>query len=212
MLNLHRSLALILITPVTLISPACGDKDPGDESDSASSGTGDSDTDAAPTTGDVDPACACIAPDEFGSASLTCEVGPCGTVDLDCSDEQEGPASTACDSGSLVALDAVALDCALDQLIAGTPGIIAYHETNITSSAGAYLVISATGTLMRSHGTYDLGGSESPVGPVTLKPKSYFEGCKAETDAEARYLCFIQWTDDQPAALCDDASELSSEF
>ena len=207
MLNLHRFLTLVLVIT------ACGDKQPGDDAtDSASSGDTD-DSDTVPTTGEpVDPACACIDPEMFGSASLVCEVGPCDTVSLDCSDEVEGPSSKACGGGTLVSLDEAALGCALDQLIAGTPGVIAYHESNITSSAGAYLVITASGTLMRSPGIYDLGGSESPVGLVTLKPKSYFEGCKAETDLEARYICFVQWTDDKPAALCDDESELSSEF
>lgn len=207
MLNLHRFLSLVLVIT------ACGAKQPGDDAtDSASSGdTGDSDT--TPTTGAAaDPACACIDPAQFGRSSFICEAGPCDTVSLDCSDEEPGASSPACGSGVLVSLDEVALGCALDQLIAGTPGVIAYHESNITSSGGAFVAISASGNLMRHYSVHDLGGNEGPAGFVTLKDRAYFEGCKAETDAEARYLCFIQWTDDEPEAICDDLSELSSEF
>ena len=110
-------------------------------------------------------------------------------------------------------LDEAALDCALDLLISGQPGFIEHSSTTYNSSDGAWLQISATGALTRRFGVYDLGGNEGAVGPVKLKSKAYFEGCKAEPDVQQRYLCFVAWTDDaEPAALCDEPGDLPSEF
>ncbi len=208
MLNLHRLLALTL---VTTILAACGDKQPGDEASSTTANT-DSDTaSTGPTTGAVDPACACIDPATFGYASYTCEPGPCEPVAVEC-DAEGSPSDVACGSGTVVSLDEAALNCALDQLIAGTPGLIEYSISDYISSGGAFVAIGPSGNLMRSYGVYDLGGSESPAGSVTLKDAAYFTACKAEPDVQARFLCFVQWTDDEPAATCDDASELGSEY
>lgn len=208
MLSLNRILALTLVTTALA---ACGDPQPGDEADTSSTTT---DTDAAstgPTTGAVDPACACIDPAQFGRASYTCAPGPCDSVAVEC-DAEGSPSDTVCGSGTVVSLDEVALNCALDQLIAGTPGLIEYSISDYISSGGAFVAIGPGGDLMRSYGVYDLGGSEGAVGPVSLKDAAYFTACKAEPDVQARFLCFIRWTDDEPAATCDDASELSSEF
>lgn len=209
MLNLHRLLAL------TLLAAGCGDKDPG-ESDSATDSAGTEPTatePTEPTEGEpADPACACVDPAEFGHFSYTCDRGPCDSVDVECTTEGE-KSDPACGGDELVSLDEVALNCALDLLISGKPGFIEHSSTTYNSSDGAWLQISATGALTRRFGVYDLGGNEGAVGPVKLKSKAYFEGCKAEPDVQQRYLCFVAWTDDEePAALCDEPGDLPSEF
>jgi hypothetical protein len=204
MLNLDRFLAL------TLIVAACGDKDAGD-SDSAT----DSATDSAatePTDGEAaDPACACVDPAQFGHFSYTCDRGPCDSVAVECDDEGE-QSDPACGGSELVSLDETALNCALDVLISGKPGFVEHSSLTYISSSGAWLQVSAAGALTRSFGVYDLGGSEGAVGLVKLKSKAYFEGCKAEPDVQQRYLCFTAWTDDEPAALCDEPGEPPSEL
>lgn len=200
---------LLASTLVSLLITACGEK--GDADTDTSTTAGDSES-TAPTTGNQDPACACIDPAGFGLGSYTCESGPCPTVSLECSFEVPGPSPPACDGGSLVTLDEAALNCALDQLIAGTPGLITYSHVDEFNGGGAFLAISSAGNLTRSYSFVDLGGGESPAGFVTLKDKAYFTACKAEPDVATRFLCFIQWSEDQPDATCDDASELSEQF
>lgn len=200
--------ALALLTCLTLCACPGTDKD----GDSSTGGTTDASA-TEPTGGDVNPACACIDPEMFGAASYTCPAPLCGVVSLKC-DTEAGGSDPLCGTGTVVDFDEAALDCALDQLIAGTPGRVEWHALSEGSGSSAFdgAFLSIADGLTRSYGGFDANSQESAAGFVTLKDAAYFKGCKAETEVAARYNCFRAWSDGEPAAECDAADELSEQF
>jgi hypothetical protein len=198
-----------LIPAFLFLHAAC----PGDKgADGSSGGDSTAGTTEADPTESASPGCACVDPEQFGSASYICEIGPCDSVDVVCSSEAAG-SDPVCGSSALVSLDEEALNCALDQLIARTPGTISTGENDTTSSSSAFIEVSdAAKVLTRRSSLVDLGGQQSAAGFVTLKDPAYFMGCKAETDVQARYICFREWSDEEPAADCDEPEELSNQY
>lgn len=183
----------------------------GETTTEASTGTEttDDETTVDPTTGggEPDPACACIDPEQEGSFSYVCPAGPCPTIKVKCDDQAEG-VNDLCNGDGVISLDVEALDCAIDQMIAGTPGLVEIHEQDYIGASGAYVEVGKAQNLMRYYSVYDLSGSESAVGFVKLKDKAYFEGCKAEPDPQLRYLCLKAWTEDEPEPLCDEYADI----
>lgn len=108
-----------------------------------------------------------------------------------------------------MSFDEAALDCALDQLIAGKPGLVAYHELSEgfggSSFAGGFVVV-GDGLTRRFSGS-DAHLNETAAGFVALKDAAYFTSCKAEAEVSARYACFRAWSDDEPSAACDEQEE-----
>ena len=196
-----------------LLVAACGPGDADDDTGTSTGDTGDTDT-SEPTTTGGDPACACIDPAMEAQFSYICEPGPCATVTVKCEEVEPGlPGDALCDGTGKATLDVAALDCALDQLIAGTPGMISFHHSDYISYGGGFVVLGpGEKMLTRSYGAYDLGAQESAAGFVTLKDAAYFTDCKAEADPHARYMCFRDWSDEEPTAVCDDASESSEQI
>lgn len=166
--------------------------------------TGDATT-GEPTTTGADPACACIDPEEFGHESYVCEPGPCALVSVTC-DPESGGMDVACGGSGTATLAVEALDCAIDQLIAGEPGMIRYLVSDGFGGEGAFIVPGPDEVLMRRNSYLDNSASEGPAGFVTLKNPAYFTGCKAEPDPQLRFLCFKEWSDEEPEPTCDTPS------
>jgi hypothetical protein len=190
-------------TMTTTDAASTGDASTGDASTGTPTTSGDPTT-GEPTTG-VDPACACIDPEEFGHESYVCEPGPCALVELDCNPESDDK-DVACGGFGTATLTVEPLDCAIDQLIAGTPGMIRYIAREGFGGEGAFVVVGPGPALMRRNSYLDNGANEGPAGFVTLKDTAYFMGCKAEPDPQLRFLCFKEWSDEEPAPTCDEAS------
>src|SRR5687768_8489001 len=100
---------------MTTGDPSTGAASTGDPSTGTPTTTGDPTT-GEPTTTGVDPACACIDPEEFGHESYVCEPGPCALVELYCNPESDDK-DVACGGSGTATLEVEALDCAIDQLI-----------------------------------------------------------------------------------------------
>lgn len=184
-----------------LLIAACG---PGEADDTGTS-TGDTGETSEPTTTGGDPACACIDPAMDAQFSYICEPGPCATVTASCDTADD----LTCGPGERV-IDVAALDCALDQIIAGTPGMISVHDSESFGYDGAFIVPGAgEKSLTRSYGAQDLGSYEGPAGFVKLRDVAHFTGCKAMTDPGARLGCLRDWSDEEPTAVCDEASSRS---
>lgn len=152
-------------------------------------------------------------PRSSGAASYICGEAACGVVGMKCDVEAEG-SDPLCGTGKLISFDEAALNCALDQLIAGTPGLVEYHELSegfgSSSFAGGFIVV-GDGLTRRFNG-YDANYNETAAGFVALKDAAYFKSCKAEVELSARYACFKAWSDAEPGAACDDTQELSEQF
>ena len=171
---------------------------------SGTSGTADTST-GEPTTGE--PAvCSCVD-DRVDLDAYTCELGPCGSVAVNC-DVEEGIDEPGCEGiGGVFTVDEEALDCSLDRLIAGEEGWVGYQiESNGPGGAGGFaLVLADRQALVRSWEYYDLGGSHTAAGVVALKDAAYFEGCKAMAALDQRYVCFTQWSAASPPPDCQMA-------
>jgi hypothetical protein len=208
--------------PLLCALAACGPPKPAatDVDETTQATTHASDTDLPPLSGwttsamthasdtDLPPSgCVCVRSDDRNEESYdweTCGWGPCGTIELGCA-AQDG--FGACDPGPLL-LDVEALDCALELLITGAPGMVHYERTfdsHYSGDGGFVRVAEGRLGLSRTWFWEDLGGSDSELTVVTLRDPAYFADCKAKPDPYDRYRCMQDWAQGSPLAVCDDA-------
>ena len=166
-----------------------------------------------PTTSGDDPACACVDPGEFGVNSFICGSGDCGLIEPDCVPIPGDTGTDTGDEGGIgqdceLQIDDAKVDCAIDLLIAGEGAVKwTYSSDQGYSENGAFLqMLPGREGLTRSYSREDLGLEESAAGVVPLRPVEYFEGCKQEPTAKAKFYCLRDWSDQEPTAQCDDAS------
>ena len=166
------------------------------------------------TTGEPAVECACINKDQFGADSYTCATdGGCGPVEAFCDANNLDEMDVICEGWGAFSVDPVVLDCALDRLIAGTPGLVWWHiGSNGPGDYGGFVdIIGDRAGIGRNYQYFDLGGSDTAAGMVTLKDAAYFEGCKAESDPELKFTCMRDWWTAPPTNLCDDFSQVSDD-
>ena len=166
------------------------------------------------TTGEAPAECACINTDEFGGGSYTCATdGGCGPVEAFCDANNLDEMDVICEGWGAFSVDPVVLDCALDRLIAGTPGLVWWHiGSNGPGDYGGFVdIIGDRAGIGRNYEYFDLGGSDTAAGMVTLKDAAYFEGCKAVSDPELKFTCMRDWWTAPPTNLCDDFSQVSDD-
>ena len=168
------------------------------------------DTTAATThvsaSGDAQHAtCDCRRPDGQGPLSydwVHCGWGPCGTIEFDCGGA--GWNEERCVAGGAPRLDVTAVDCALDLLERGEPGLVHYTASPIPSEfREAFVKIGADRAgLTQSLRIIDLIGSTSDLEIITLRDAEYFRGCQRLPDPFDRFTCLTDWSDDEVQAVC----------
>ncbi len=172
----------------------------------AETDTTDADTTIDPTTGDPDPVCECISVAEFGGFSYTCGEGACGLLNPSCV-EGDGDSDTDAFGECELSIEAEQVDCALDLLIAGESGVVKWvysADQGFSENGGFVQLLPERKGLTRTWEWLDLDGNDSAAGVVSIKPAAYFEACKAMPDPAQRFLCLRDWSDQQPAAQCDE--------
>lgn len=184
--------------------------------DATTVGAPTSTTDGPTSTTGVEPPveCACIDTDVFGGGSYTCPIdGGCGPIEAFCDASDLNDMDVNCEGWGLFSVDPVILDCALDRLIAGTPGLVWWHTgSNGPADNGGFVnIIGDRAGIGRNYEYFDLGGSDTAAGNVTLKDAAYFEGCKAESDLSLKFQCMRDWWTAPPTELCDTFSQVSDD-
>lgn len=176
-------------------------------SEATTSGTSEpTTTDASSSTGPEmpSPACKCIDPEAHGVSSYTCShEGGCDDVVAFC-DVNIGMDTPGCGWGTF-SVDEAALDCAIDHLISGQPGLVWWQiDSNGSESSGAWVDLGKDRQgVGRSWDFIDLGGTDYDAGTLEIKDAAYFEDCKTKPDVDAKFLCFKQWSETPPDASCD---------
>ncbi len=207
---------------------ACGPKaDPSDET-GASDGTGEGAstsgvTDAGatdgreassePTTqGPVHEACDCLAEADgqiYVDTSL-CPPVLCGQIELRC-EGIEPDQHPFCTSGGTLVVDSDIIDCALDKLVHGTPGLLEYWETpdmGVVYAGGFVEIGAARMGLTQTYEGEDLSGTQSATEVVPLRDPSYFVACQALAEPLDRYKCLKDWTGGPAVATCAPAGNI----
>jgi hypothetical protein len=165
--------------------------------------------------------CECIDPAQFGFDSLLCRERSCGIVNRGCvaADEQ---GDDICGAWGRFEVDAEELDCALDDLIMGRTGVIAYEDNYVPDDpdesdfsypheflwGGFIQVLPGRRGLGRDWTWFsDLTGTaveETAADVYPLKDPAYFAGCKAEPDLSRRFDCLLAWRAGEAMSTCDD--------
>lgn len=152
-----------------------------------------SDTEVSPEV-----SCECAAPDGLnywlGSYdAAACGWGPCGSIEFDSE-----------------VLDVEALDCALEMLIAGTPGLVHHELSGTQLYEGGFVRIAADRRgLSRTWEQEDLGCTTYPLEMIQLKEPDYFAGCKALADPRDRYACLRDWSAGPLGEVCIEQIDCS---
>lgn len=167
------------------------------------------DTTSDTSTGAPDPVCECISTVDFGGQSFTCGSGACGLIDPPC---VEGDTDTDSDTDGFgdcdIAVDDAQIDCALDLLIAGESGVVKWvysPDQGFSTSGGFVQILPERQGLTRTWSFVDLSGEDSAAGVVALRPADYFQGCKDLPTGAQRFYCMTDWSEQEPAAQCDEA-------
>ncbi|WP_434425518.1 hypothetical protein [Nannocystis pusilla] len=167
-------------------------------------------------------ACECIDREQFGLDSLVCRERSCGSVTRGCvSADEQG--DDICGAWARFEVDAEKLDCALDDLIMGRPGVIAYEDNYVPDDpdgagdssfpheflwGGFIQVLPARRGLGRDWTWIsDLDGTsveETAANVYPLKDSAYFAGCKAELDLSRRFDCLLAWKAGEALSTCDE--------
>lgn len=135
--------------------------------------------------------CACVLPDGTHDAD-TCGRGPCGTIEVECSPD-------FCSPEDQIVLDATAIECALDVLVAGGPGVIEYESAvpaHLFVERGILLLDAERRGITRTESRFDLGCFESDATLVEVKPAGYFAACKDLASPLDRFNCLKEWSAD----------------
>ncbi|MDC0666475.1 hypothetical protein [Nannocystis radixulma] len=187
----------------------------------ATSTTTDATTDVASTlTGGLpDPACACSDPTIEEFSTLVCEPGPCPAIISHCESDGDtggvlGPEDTprefvGCIFNASVEIDNPdALACALEQLIAGTPGVISFqHEGDNFNKLGGFIVVQADRkALGQTWEQVEPGfGNRSAAVVAELQPPAYYEACKNAVEGDDQLRCLFEWAaPGDPLQTCSD--------
>ena len=159
-------------------------------------------TNASDTMVTLDATCDCVR--NHGTYDVeTCGWGPCGTIEINCHYEDSPPCHAA-------TLDLEALDCALDLLIAGTPGVVAYHTYIPEGYEQGLLKIGQGHTgVAQTQYQYDLGYGASDFEVIQLRAPEYFQSCKDLADPSERYLCLQDWALGSAHVICAEGYSCS---
>lgn len=171
------------------------------------------------TTGgeELDPLCACIDPEVGPEDAFVCDKGSCGLVEAGCKpgteQHDESGVEGYCLTEDGFTVDEAALDCALDLLIAGEGGVVefAHHTGSDFFISGLkhriIQVLPEREALTFAWQYVDAGAFLWEPGVATLKDAAYFEGCKAETDLEAKFWCLTEFSTNTAEPLCPLAAQ-----
>ncbi len=151
--------------------------------------------------------CECILMEDEGAPSLpTCGEMLCPQVALDCpgkgawDDCEEGPEPTEPNPG--------ALQCALEALRDGEPGVLSFYwAENFTQAFYGYVLIQDDRTaVVRTWGSDDcVSGFAEDAVLGSLQESSFYEECLADPDPFARFACLRALATEE--AVCDDGWE-----
>ena len=143
-------------------------------------------TDQAEGADEVEPPCPCIPVSDEDArlgedvAIPDCEAALCPTIigkwELD---------AQAFDNPETI-------DCALEALRDGTPGVIQWTAQNCCGESSGYILIEDDGTLVtRTWGPQDLAWVAKDSIRGQPKPASEFEACLADPDPSVRFECVL---------------------
>ncbi|MBZ5709916.1 hypothetical protein [Nannocystis pusilla] len=190
--------------------------------DSTSTTTGATTDVASTSTGGLpEPACACSDPSIEEFSTLACEPGPCPAITSHCESDGDtggafGPDDAprefvGCIFNASVQIDGPdALACALDQLIAGTPGVISFqHDGDNLDKHGGFIVVQADRkALGQTWEQVEPGfGERSAAVVAALQPPAYYEACKNAVEGEDQLRCLFEWAaPGDPLQVCSDGA------
>jgi hypothetical protein len=99
---------------------------------------------------------------------------------------------TTLDGGTSKVTNPDALQCALEALRDGTPGILSEYSNSSSpfNSSSALTVVAGRIALSEIYRTLDVFGSGARKGPSPLRPASYFANCLLDPSDTARLACF----------------------
>jgi hypothetical protein len=132
------------------------------------------------------------------------EDSPCAAPQARCPGAQ-----TQCEAADLVVTSADGLECALDMLVSGEPGLLAW---GVDASDGVHgsahsLFVQADRTAFVSMYAYDdVDYTYGPVERRGLQPASFFDACLANSDSE-RFACLEQAVAGPATETCVDGFE-----
>jgi hypothetical protein len=166
-----------------------------------------------------DPACTCSDPTLEELSSLACEPGPCPAITSHCESAGDtggvlGPDDAprefvGCIFNEFVQIDSPdALACALDQLIAGTPGVITFqHDRDGFDKLGGFIVVQADRTALGE--TWEQiepeFGNQSAAVVAELQPPAYYEACKNAVEGDDQLRCLFEWAvPGDPLQVCSE--------
>ncbi|WAS95532.1 hypothetical protein [Nannocystis punicea] len=211
-----RIAAAGLVFTIACLSGGC----PQPDSPGATSGVGE------PVV--AESACECVEPEAFAEESASCfDQRPCDLVERAClAGDEQGDA--VCGEWGEFHVSEAALNCALEQMIAGSPGLIFYEDTAPRDDGdalefphefawGGFIQVMQSRTALGRDWTSisNLDGEskeESAAEVHDLKARAYFEGCKAEPDLSRRFDCLIAWRAGDARLTCDAPSVVHYEM
>ncbi|WAS89998.1 hypothetical protein [Nannocystis punicea] len=188
--------------------------------DATSTTTGATTDVPSTTTGALpDPGCACSDPAIEEFSSLACEPGPCPAITSHCESAGDtggvlGPDDAprefiGCIFNEFVQIDSPdALACALEQLIAGTPGVITFqHDRDSLNKLGGFIVVQADRkALGETWEQVEPGfGEQSAAIVAELQPPAYYQACKDAGEGDDQLRCLFEWAvPGDPLQVCSD--------
>lgn len=109
-------------------------------------------------------------------------------------------------------LDVEVVDCALDLLISGAPGVVHYEHQEDGGFAhyGGFVRIGADRRGLSTAAEVDLGCAIGPLELIRLKPADYFMGCKQKPDPWDRFACLAHWTQETLGEECAETYDCGS--
>jgi hypothetical protein len=186
----------------TTMDPTTG---PGEttESDTTEVGTTEAPIETCEDHPGVD-ACCCFS----GEQEQVCpeEEPLCDTVELVCTTDDMAP---ECPEAAVEVVDEASLNCALEALSAGTPGVLRYRIDS-QQNAGYWgqewdLYVQADRTaFVRTYKYLDLSSSFEPLGRQALGSMTVFNKCLGDEPA-AKIACLREATDGAISEMCVDS-------
>lgn len=150
--------------------------------------------------------CDCLSTDGSYDVAM-CGWGPCGTVEATCFSLGE-ELGAPCMGGTVV-IDADALSCALNLLIAGDPGVVHYEDgvSNSSEVREGFVKIGLDRKgLSWTDVDFDVGCTFGARELIALRDSDYFSGCEQMSDLTERLMCMTQWNGGV-IKVCKEASE-----
>lgn len=144
--------------------------------------------------------CECARPQEelFESYDVAaCGWGPCGKIEF-VEVQADWP-----ETPYQLTVDVAAVDCALDMLLEGTPGLVYYEQYTWVGKHEGFIRIGEGRTgLTRSWAAVDLICPVSRLEVVQLRRRPYFLACKNKASPKERFHCLIDWSAGPALEVC----------